>query len=209
VSAVQAGSLPVRRMATPSNGPPPLQPAPRESANETGHCRGPGHDGDLVGKDPGLGEGLVYWSGPRHPGRAFLLNFTGPPHAHSTGVLAMVLTFLAVGLVAGVLSGLFGIGGGILIIPALIFLAKFPTKLALGTSLGAMLLPVGLLGAYAYYQQGHLNIKASMLIGLGLFLGAYAGARLAQHLSGATLQRMFAVFIVIMAVRLWIEAGKG
>jgi uncharacterized protein len=121
----------------------------------------------------------------------------------------MALTFLAVGLVAGVLSGLFGIGGGILIIPALIFLAKFPTKLALGTSLGAMLLPVGLLGAYTYYQQGNLNIKASLLIGLGLFLGAWAGAWLAQHLAGATLQRMFAIFIVIMAVRLWIEAGKG
>ncbi|HMH55713.1 MAG TPA: TSUP family transporter, partial [Gemmatimonadales bacterium] len=76
----------------------------------------------------------------------------------------MMLMFLAVGLAAGVLSGLFGIGGGILIIPALIYFAKFPTKLALGTSLGAMLLPVGLLGAYAYYQQGNLNIKASMLI---------------------------------------------
>jgi uncharacterized membrane protein YfcA len=121
----------------------------------------------------------------------------------------MVLTFLAVGLIAGVLSGLFGIGGGILIIPSLIFLAKFPAKLAIGTSLGAMLLPVGLLGAYAYYQQGNLNIKASMLIGLGLFIGAYAGARLAQQLSGTTQQRMFAVFIVIMAVRLWIEAGKN
>jgi uncharacterized protein len=121
----------------------------------------------------------------------------------------MLLTFLVIGLLAGVLSGLFGIGGGILIIPALIFLAKFHTKLAIGTSLGAMLLPVGLLGAYAYYQQGNLNIKASLLIGLGLFVGAYAGARLAQHLSGATLQRMFAVFIVIMAVRLWVEAGKG
>jgi uncharacterized membrane protein YfcA len=121
----------------------------------------------------------------------------------------MMLVFLAVGLVAGVLSGLFGIGGGILIIPALIFFAKFPTKLALGTSLGAMLLPVGLLGAYAYYQQGNLNIKASMLIGLGLFLGAWVGARLAQHISGSTLQRMFALFIVIMAVRLWVDAGKG
>jgi uncharacterized protein len=121
----------------------------------------------------------------------------------------MVLTFLAIGLAAGVLSGLFGIGGGILIIPSLIFFAEFPTKLALGTSLGAMLLPVGLLGAYAYYQQGDLNIKASMLIGLGLFLGAYVGARVAQQLSGVVLQRMFAVFIIVVAVRLWIEAGRG
>jgi uncharacterized membrane protein YfcA len=121
----------------------------------------------------------------------------------------MVPLFLAIGLVAGVLSGLFGIGGGILIIPALVLLSNFPTKLALGTSLGAMLLPVGLLGAYAYHQQGNLNIKASLLIGVGLFFGAWVGAKLAHMIPGPTLQRMFAVFIVLMAVRLWIEAGKG
>jgi len=117
--------------------------------------------------------------------------------------------FLAIGLVAGVLSGLFGIGGGILIIPALIFFATFHTKLAIGTSLGAMLLPVGLLGAYAYYQAGNLNIKGSLLIALGLFFGAWAGAKLAHTIPAATLQRMFAVFIVLMAIRLWVEAGKS
>ena len=121
----------------------------------------------------------------------------------------MVALLLTIGLLAGVLSGLFGIGGGILIVPSLIFLAKFPTKLALGTSLGALLLPVGLLGAYTYYQNGNLNIRASLLVAVGLFFGAWGGARLAQQLSGATLQRMFAVFIVIMAIRLWVEAGRG
>src|SRR3954465_15818970 len=121
----------------------------------------------------------------------------------------MLPVFLAIGLSAGVLSGLFGIGGGILIIPSLIFFAQFHTKLAIGTSLGAMLLPVGLLGAYAYYQDGNLNIKASLLIGMGLFCGAYGGARLAQQISAPTLQRLFAVFILIMAVRLWLEAGKA
>jgi uncharacterized protein len=121
----------------------------------------------------------------------------------------MVFVFFAIGLTAGVLSGLFGIGGGILIIPSLIFFAKFHAKLAIGTSLGAMLLPVGLLGAYAYYQQGNISPKGSLLIGLGLFLGAYIGAKLAQTIPGATLQRMFAVFIVLMAIRLWVEAGKG
>jgi uncharacterized membrane protein YfcA len=121
----------------------------------------------------------------------------------------MLLVFLAIGVVAGVLSGLFGIGGGILIIPSLVFFAKFHTKLAIGTSLGAMLLPVGLLGAYAYYQQGNVHVKGSLLIGLGLFFGAYLGARLAQAIPSPTLQRMFAVFIVLMAIRLWVEAGRG
>ena len=117
--------------------------------------------------------------------------------------------YIAIGLVAGVLSGLFGVGGGILIIPALIFFAKFPTKLALGTSLGALLLPVGVLGAYEFYRNGNLNIQASLIIAGGLFLGAWAGAKLAHVIHGATLQRMFAVFIVLMAIRLWVEAGKG
>jgi uncharacterized protein len=121
----------------------------------------------------------------------------------------MVPLLIAIGLLAGVLSGLFGIGGGILIVPSLIFLAKFSTKMALGTSLGALLLPVGLLGAYTYYRDGNLDLRASLLIALGLFFGAWGGARLAQQLSGATLQRMFAVFIAIMAIRLWMEAGKG
>ena len=120
----------------------------------------------------------------------------------------MVALFLAIGLAAGVLAGLFGIGGGLLIVPALILLANFPTKVALGTSLGALLLPVGLLGAYTYYKYGNINIRASLLLALGMFFGAWLGARLAHLIPGATLQRMFAVFIVVMAVRLWIEAGE-
>src|SRR3954451_2067682 len=121
----------------------------------------------------------------------------------------MLLVFLAIGVVAGVLSGLFGIGGGILIIPSLVFFAKFHTKLAIGTSLGAVLLPVGVLGAYPSYQQGNISIKGSLLISLGLFFGASLGARLAQTIPSPTLQRMFAVFIVLMAIRLWLEGGRG
>jgi uncharacterized protein len=119
----------------------------------------------------------------------------------------MGLIFLAIGLVAGVLSGLFGIGGGLLIVPTLVALASFSTKTALGTSLAALLLPVGLLGAYAYYQHGEVNIQASLLIALGLFLGAGVGARIAHVMPVITLQRLFAVFLVAMAVRLWIHAG--
>jgi len=121
----------------------------------------------------------------------------------------MILIFLCIGLAAGVLSGMFGIGGGILIIPALVFLVNFPTRTALGTSLGALLLPVGLLGAYAYWEKGELNVQASMLIAAGLFLGAWGGAKLAHHVSTPTLQRLFAVFIMVMALGLWIEAGAA
>jgi len=119
----------------------------------------------------------------------------------------MVLTYVAIGVVAGILSGLFGVGGGILIVPALMFFAHFHLKLALGTSLGALLLPVGILGVYTYHQNGNLDLRAALIIGLGLFFGAWAGARLAHVIPAATLQRMFAVFMVIAAARLWLKAG--
>jgi uncharacterized membrane protein YfcA len=118
----------------------------------------------------------------------------------------MVLLFIGIGLAAGVLSGLFGIGGGIVIGPALILLAGFIPVMATGTSLGALLLPVGALGVWEYYKHGHINLTASMWISLGLFIGAWFGARLAQNLSGPTLQKSFAVFLLLVAVRVWWKA---
>lgn len=112
------------------------------------------------------------------------------------------LVFLAIGLGAGLLSGLFGVGGGVLIVPALVFLG-LRTHTAVGTSLGALLLPVGLLGAFAYYRAGNIELKASLLIAVGLFVGAYFGARLALSLSPVNLTRAFAVFLVVVAVRMW------
>jgi hypothetical protein len=119
----------------------------------------------------------------------------------------MMFLYVLIGVAAGVLSGLFGIGGGMLIVPALVIVAQFHLKLALGTSLGALLLPVGVLGAYTYHQHGNLDLKASLLLGIGLFFGAWGGARLAHVLPPATLQRMFAVFLVAAAARLWLKAG--
>jgi hypothetical protein len=117
-----------------------------------------------------------------------------------------VILFIAIGLVAGLLAGMFGIGGGIVIGPALILLAKFAPQTATGTSLGALLLPVGALGAWEYYHRGHVNITASLWIALGLFLGAWFGARIAMSLSGPQLQKAFAIFLVLMAIRVWTKA---
>lgn len=116
-----------------------------------------------------------------------------------------ILLFVLVGLGAGVLSGLFGIGGGLVIVPALMLIAKFPPTTATGTSLGALLLPVGALGAWEYYKGGHLNISAALCVALGLFLGAGFGARLALSLAPETLRRLFAGFLVIVAIRLWFK----
>lgn len=120
----------------------------------------------------------------------------------------MPLLLLGLGVVAGVLSGLFGIGGGVVIVSALVLVGRWPIMLATGTSLGALLLPVGLLGALEYQRRGLLDFKASALIALGIFLGAWFGARLALGTPPATLQRLFAVFLVVMAVRMWIGAGR-
>ena len=118
--------------------------------------------------------------------------------------MGMSFLFLAIGLGAGVLSGLFGIGGGIVIVPALLFLAKMPAHTATGTSLGALLLPVGALGAWTYWKAGHLDLRVSLWIALGLLFGAFVGAKLAAMLTPLQLKRAFAVFLVIVAARmLW------
>jgi uncharacterized membrane protein YfcA len=115
----------------------------------------------------------------------------------------MTMLYILIGVAAGVLSGLFGIGGGVVIVPALLFMARMTPLGATGTSLGALLLPVGALGAYEYYRNGNLDIRASLLLAFGLFLGAYVGAKLAQNFTPLMLKRTFAVFLVLVAVRMW------
>jgi len=115
----------------------------------------------------------------------------------------MPILFVVIGLLAGVLSGMFGIGGGIVIVPALLLIAKMSPLTATGTSLGALLLPVGALGAWEYYRHGNIEIKASLLIALGLFAGAWFGAKIAHSVGDATIKRAFAVFLVIVAGRIW------
>ncbi len=119
----------------------------------------------------------------------------------------MLAIFALIGLAAGVLAGLFGIGGGILIVPALVFFGRLPIITAVGTSLGALLLPVGALGGWQYYRLGNLDVRAAALVALGLFLGTPLGARVALAQSQTVLQRAFAVFLVVVAVRMWLKAG--
>jgi uncharacterized membrane protein YfcA len=115
----------------------------------------------------------------------------------------MILTLLLIGIVSGILAGLFGIGGGVVIVPALLYFARMPVQMATGTSLGALLLPVGALGAWQYYRAGSLDIRAALWIALGLFVGAYFGAYLALAVTPVVLRRAFAVFLVIVALRIW------
>jgi uncharacterized membrane protein YfcA len=116
------------------------------------------------------------------------------------------MQFLAIGLLAGIFSGLFGIGGGVIIVPALMLIARMKPQNSIGTSLAALLLPVGALGAWHYYRHGFVNIRAAFWIALGLALGAWFGAYLAVKLPPRELQRAFAIFLVAVGVHLWVKA---
>ena len=116
-----------------------------------------------------------------------------------------IVGLLAVGLLAGISAGMFGIGGGLIIVPALVFFYGLSQHAAVGTSLGALLLPVGALSAYVYWKHGNLNVGYSLLIAVGLFLGAYLGARLVQPVSDLTLRRLFAGFLIVVSIRMFWE----
>lgn len=115
----------------------------------------------------------------------------------------MTIIYILIGAGAGVLAGLFGIGGGVVIVPALLYFARMSPLTATGTSLGALLLPVGALGAWEYYRTGNLDVRASLMLAIGLFFGAFFGAKVAHMLTAVTLKRVFAVFLVLVAVRVW------
>lgn len=116
------------------------------------------------------------------------------------------MEYLTIGLVAGLLSGLFGIGGGVVIVPALILVTKMAPETATGTSLASLLLPVGALGAWYYYRHGYVQIGPAAWIALGLVVGAWLGAHVALKLPTRDLQRAFAVFLAFVAGHLWLSA---
>jgi len=110
--------------------------------------------------------------------------------------------FVAIGLVAGLLSGVFGIGGGVVIVPALIYLAGFSQHRATGTSLAVLLPPIGLGAMWEYYRQGNVNVPAAIIIAASVFLGGWVGAVIANRVSGPYLRLSFGVFVVALGVYL-------
>jgi len=108
----------------------------------------------------------------------------------------------AIGLAGGVVSGLFGVGGAIVIVPGLVLFLKVSQHVANGTSLAALLLPVGLLGALEYYRRGEVIVPYAVLLALGLFVGALLGAKLAGSISDLVLRRSFGGFLLVVAGRL-------
>ena len=119
----------------------------------------------------------------------------------------MTMIFVVIGgLFIGVVSGLVGIGGGILMVPALVWGLHFSQHKAQGTSLVALLLPVGVFACWEYYKAGNVDIKVGLILALTLAIGAYFGAILAQHMSEVLLRRGFALLLVVAAVRLFLKS---
>lgn len=116
------------------------------------------------------------------------------------------LLYMLVGLCAGILGGLFGIGGGIIIIPALTYLFGFTQHKAQGTSIAFLVLPVGLLGAMQYFKDKQIDFRAVGFIALGFFVASLIGARYALKVSDPMLKRMFGVFLLLVSVKYIIDS---
>ena len=113
-----------------------------------------------------------------------------------------IIMLLVVGLAAGTLSGLVGVGGGVIIIPALVYILGFTQKEAQGTSLGILLLPVGILAVVNYYKQGYIDIKAVIIISLAFVIGGFFGSKLALAISQETLRKVFGTLLLVLAIKM-------
>jgi len=109
------------------------------------------------------------------------------------------------GFVAGILGGVFGVGGGIIIVPALVLLLKQPYQTAVGTSL-MVIVPIAIAGAWRHYTFGNTNVHLAATMAIGGILGAIGGATVIQYVPALWAKRAFALFLIYVAVRLW--SGK-
>jgi uncharacterized protein len=113
-----------------------------------------------------------------------------------------ILPFVLLGLTAGVLSGLLGIGGAVIIIPALVYLFGFPQHRAEGTTLALMVPPIGILAVIPFFKRGCVDVRAAAFICAGFLIGGFIGGRLALGFSGVVLQRLFGVLLLALAARM-------
>ncbi|HMV35685.1 MAG TPA: sulfite exporter TauE/SafE family protein, partial [Turneriella sp.] len=137
--------------------------------------------------------------------------FTSPftrVHAYDSIMpIYTLLILLGIGLSAGALGGIFGIGGGLIMIPGLVLLLGIDQHTAIGTSLAVMLPPIGIAATYNYYKSGSVNLAYAVVIALAFIVGSFLSSKLALTLPEMTMRRIFAVFLVIMGVRMFF--GKG
>ncbi len=113
-----------------------------------------------------------------------------------------IIILLSVGLAAGYLSGLVGIGGGLVIVPVLVLALSYSQQLAQGTTLFMFLFPIGILGVMQYYKNGNVDWKAAVLIGSTFIIGSYYGSKAAVEIDEALLKKIFGSFIILIGLKL-------
>lgn len=120
---------------------------------------------------------------------------------------AIVLSLI--GLFAGIMSGFIGIGGGVIIVPALVYFMALPQHTAIGTSLLLMLPPIGILAVMNYYKAGHVNITYGIVIAITFIIGAFIGSKISLKLSGNMVKFIFGIFMLYVSIRLIYAGYKG
>ncbi len=114
----------------------------------------------------------------------------------------MPILYIVLGLLAGITSGFLGIGGGTIIIPALVYLFGFTQHQAQGTTLAMMIPPIGLLAALKYYYSGNVNIKVAAILCAGFFIGGFLGATAVKGIPDLALRRIFGIFLALVALKM-------
>lgn len=114
-----------------------------------------------------------------------------------------LVILVIIGIVSGVLAGMFGIGGGLVIVPALILFADFSEHEAIGTSLAVLLPPIGLFAAYNYYINGYVNIKYALIIAVVFMTASYFSSKLTIHIPADIVRKLFSIFLVIVAIKMF------
>jgi uncharacterized membrane protein YfcA len=115
---------------------------------------------------------------------------------------SMILILIVIGIITGVMAGMLGIGGAIIMIPALVFLLGISQQTAQGTSLAVMLPPVGIIAAYNYYKAGNVNIRFALILALFFLVGSYFGSKLALNLPQAILKKIFGILLLLVAAKM-------
>jgi uncharacterized membrane protein YfcA len=117
-------------------------------------------------------------------------------------VMISTVSYVLLGVIAGVFSGLIGIGGGVIIVPVLVFIFGLSQHEAQGTTLALLVPPIGVLAAWAYYQQGYVNLHIAALICVGFFFGGLLGAKIATGMTDITLERVFGIALLLIALKM-------
>jgi len=122
--------------------------------------------------------------------------------------LETFLILIVIGLITGAVGGMLGIGGALILIPALVYFMGFSQHEAIGTSLAVMLPPIGLFAAYNYYKAGQVNIKYALIIAVAFMIGSYFTSRLALKMPENLIRKIFSVFIILIAIRMFFQTNN-